>query len=512
MEEEARREDHHLDSFLAWAAELGVTDSPCNSMSQQNSNRCLGNSLVVSHFPDAGGRGLGAARDLRKGELVLRVPKAALFTTIRLLGDDPKLSSAVNGHPSLSPTQRLGVCLLHEMGKGRDSWWWPYLKQLPRGYDTLATFSEFEKQALQVDDAVWTAEKAILKAKMEWRQAKLVMEQLQFKPKFRSFGAWTWVCATISSRTMHVSWDEAGTLCPVGDFFNYAAPGEESSGLDGGCHTSESFLEDGLLANGIASDQLTTKGLNSHLDSFVDAGFEDHLAAYCFYARRDYKKGEQVLLAYGTYTNLDLLEHYGFLLAKNLNEKAFIPLEPGILSLTSWPQDSIYLHADGKPSFALLSALRFYVSSPQQRRSILHLVYSGSQLSEDNEINASRLLSKKCHEVLQSLPTTTEEDDLLLSVIERIQDMNCPVEVGKLLCSFRGEISAFLDGHKDLPAAHDKIVEFLLSSRAKSSLGKWKLAVQWRRGYKQIIADCICFCTEVIEGFSHQNEVNIPEP
>lgn len=46
--------------------------------------------------------------------------------------------------------QILIVGLLYEMDKGRSSWWYPYLMNLPRGYNVLATFGEFEKQALQV--------------------------------------------------------------------------------------------------------------------------------------------------------------------------------------------------------------------------------------------------------------------------------------------------------------------------------------------------------------------------
>jgi hypothetical protein len=43
-------------------------------------------------------------RDLRKGELILRVPKSALMTRESLLKDH-KLSLAVNKHPSLSSIQ-----------------------------------------------------------------------------------------------------------------------------------------------------------------------------------------------------------------------------------------------------------------------------------------------------------------------------------------------------------------------------------------------------------------------
>ena len=42
------------------------------------------------------------------------------------------------------------VCLLHEMGKGKSSWWHPYLIHMPRSYDLLSTFCEFHVKALQV--------------------------------------------------------------------------------------------------------------------------------------------------------------------------------------------------------------------------------------------------------------------------------------------------------------------------------------------------------------------------
>lgn len=50
---------------------------------------------------------MGAARDLREGELLLKVPKSVLMTKESLLLKDEKLSLSVNdyAHHSLSPTQ-----------------------------------------------------------------------------------------------------------------------------------------------------------------------------------------------------------------------------------------------------------------------------------------------------------------------------------------------------------------------------------------------------------------------
>ncbi|XP_048553326.1 protein SET DOMAIN GROUP 40-like [Triticum urartu] len=91
-----------MEALLRWAAELGVSDS----LSAPASSSCLGRSLVVADFPDAGGRGFAAARDLRRGELVLRVPRAALLTSDRVMADDPRIASCVDAHrPRLSSIQ-----------------------------------------------------------------------------------------------------------------------------------------------------------------------------------------------------------------------------------------------------------------------------------------------------------------------------------------------------------------------------------------------------------------------
>ncbi|CBI27360.3 unnamed protein product, partial [Vitis vinifera] len=419
-----------MERFLKWATELGISDfttTPTTVPSRlQIPHCCVGHSLCVSHFPHAGGRGLAAARDLSQGELILTVPKSALMTSQSLLKDE-KLSVAVKRHTSLSSPQILTICLLAEMSKGKSSWWHPYLMQLPRSYDTLANFSQFEKQALQVDDAIWVTERAILKAELEWKKAIPLMEELKLKPQLQNFRAWLWASSTVSSRTMHIPWDDAGCLCPVGDFYNYAAPGEEPCGWED--------LKD-AEQDDVLSQRLT------------DGGYKEDLAAYCFYARKNYKKGEQVLLSYGTYTNLELLEHYGFLLDENPNDKAFIPLEPEVYASSSWPKDSLYIHQNGKPSFALLSALRLWATPASQRRSVGHLVYSGTQLSSENEIFVMEWIAKSCHVVLENLPTSVEEDSLLLS------------------------------------------------------MERWKLAVQWRLRHKRILVDCISRCTEIISSLS----------
>ncbi|XP_009765288.1 protein SET DOMAIN GROUP 40-like [Nicotiana sylvestris] len=495
MDDEA--EALNLKSFLRWATELGISDSPSTSITPSPAS-CLGYSLFVSNFPEAGGRGLAAARDIKKGELILRVPKGVLMTSQRLMRNDESLSIAVKKHASLCCTQILAVALLNEVNKGKSSRWWPYLKQFPRSYDTLADFGKFEIQALQIDDAIWAAQKASQKAEGEWKEANALMHDLKLKPQLLALKAWLWAFGSISSRTMHIPWDEAGCFCPVGDFFNYAAPGEETSNSEDQV-TREAFsLQEDSMLNSV------TELAAAH--RLIDAGYEEDVSSYCFYARRNYQKGEQVLLSYGTYTNLELLQHYGFILSDNPNDKAFIPLEPNMYSLCSWESESLYIQPDGKPSFALLSTVRIWAVPQNNRRPVAHLVYSGYQLSIENEVVAMRWLAKKCRTILDILPTTAEEDGKLLVILDEFQETHQLVDIKEMPSALATELCAFMESKKIVSDG-----TCVISGVARRSIGRLKLAILWRYQYKKILSNCILHCTEVINDIISTKDLEYKE-
>lgn len=63
---------------------------------------------------------------------------------------------------------------------------------------------------------MWVTEKAVQKAKSEWKEAHALMEDLMFKPHLLTFKAWVWAASTVrffiffclvdasSSCTLHV--------------------------------------------------------------------------------------------------------------------------------------------------------------------------------------------------------------------------------------------------------------------------------------------------------------------
>uniref|UniRef100_A0ACD5U7M9 Uncharacterized protein n=1 Tax=Avena sativa TaxID=4498 RepID=A0ACD5U7M9_AVESA len=480
-----------MEALLRWAAELGVSDSPAPPDPSTTSSSCLGRSLVVADFPDAGGRGFSAVRDLRRGELVLRVPHAALLTSDRIMADDPNIAACVGAHrPRLSNVQRLIVCLLAEVGKGKSSSWYLYLSQLPSYYTILATFNDFEIEALQVDDAIWVAQKALSAIRSEWEEATTLMQELDFKPKLLMFKTWLWAFATVSSRTLHVAWDDAGCLCPIGDLFNYAAPDDDISSEEQDteetmkCHDKKEMLEEVNFS--CSSERLT------------DGGYEDS-KAYCLYARKMYRKGEQVLLGYGTYTNLELFEYYGFLLDKNPNEKLYIELDLELCTIGTWPKDSLYIQPNGHPSFALSCALRLWTTPANRRKAFSHQIYSGSMLSVENELEVMKWLGNKCVETLQQLPTTVEFDGSLIQFLHNLQNSaNWRVDVDQ--SRFQQEFAVFRRFHgMNLDCTHNQLTVRLLRS-----LERWELAVRWRCSYKRALTKCILYCKRVIHELSLQ--------
>ncbi|KXZ46488.1 hypothetical protein GPECTOR_43g924 [Gonium pectorale] len=127
-----------------------------------------------------------------------------------------------------------------------------------------------------------------------------------------------------------------------------------------------------------------------------DGMWDEQGQQYCIVVRRPYRAGEQVFLCYGRHTNLELLEHYGFVLEDNPHDTALLDpelllqqLPPAALAAAAAhgldpppPAAECSLHADGAPSWQLLRLLRFCAATPAERRSGGHLMAAGERVSE----------------------------------------------------------------------------------------------------------------------------------
>lgn len=69
----------------------------------------------------------------------------------------------------------------------------------------------------------------------------------------------------------------------MGDFFNYAAPGDELTATG----ISSNVLDD-------TEDPFIGTENSDCSGRLIDGGYEEDLAAYCFYSKKNYGLGEQV--------------------------------------------------------------------------------------------------------------------------------------------------------------------------------------------------------------------------
>lgn len=202
----------------------------------------------------------------------------------------------------------------------------------------------------------------------------------------------------------------------------------------------------------------------------------------------------QVLLSYGTYSNLDLLEHYGFLLSSNPNDKAFLQLDIDVNISNTWSNDFLYIQPDGKPSFSLLCALRLEATPTNLRRALGHLTYAGFSLSNENEVLVMQKLAKHCCMVLEELPTTIKGDVSLLSVIDKILRFGACFDSLELAFCHQ----EFVNFAQANGLQRESLLDTLITRKALRSLERWRLAVQWRICYKKILSNCVSYCSKVM--------------
>lgn len=192
------------------------------------------------------------------------------------------------------------------------------------------------------------------------------------------------------------------------------------------------------------------------------------------------------------------MEHYGFLLDVNPNDKAFIQLDIDSHKFSCWCKDSLYIQLDGSPSFALLCTLRLWATPANLRRSAGLQAYSGSPLSAENELFVMKWLANHCQYILGKLPTKLENDELLLVIIAKMRDHSSFLKCIDLL-PYDEELNSFFQ-HNGLHK--EGVADYSLSNKAKKSLERWRLAVQWRCSHKKMLLNCISYCNSVIAGVS----------
>ncbi len=185
-----------------------------------------------------------------------------------------------------------------------------------------------------------------------------VLQELRLPRRFLSLAAWTWAASTLMSRTMYLPFDLAGALTPFGDLANYQPPAppftpnilnglptpsigtaasivlpvvEQSVSLASpplgegdGAEVAASADGGPVRDRGAANDESRPSlpdpcngDGEAPSGDWGDGHYDASAGVYRLVARRRYDVGDQVFLCYGRHTNLELLEHYGFMLDDN---------------------------------------------------------------------------------------------------------------------------------------------------------------------------------------------------
>ncbi|KAL4458878.1 hypothetical protein ABPG75_013743 [Micractinium tetrahymenae] len=442
---------------------------------------------IEAGFVVEGWRGVLATQALPPGTCVLRVPRRLLMS-VESARRDAELAAALQqcaaSGAALTSEQILAAHLLHEASKGPASFWHPYLRSLPPRYTTLMCFSKEEAAALQAPHATAAARAAAAGAAAQDAGALPLLRALRLAPKWRSRAAWLWAASTLSSRTMYLPGDPAGALTPFGDLHNYRPPPPPFTPTQEGllaaaralaaalaAQTSEAAAPTAVArevnasaaaAGSTAAAEVsasapaagstaaigtsTAGGAASEGELAGDGSLDEAADEYCIYARTRYAPGDQVFLCYGRNTNLELLQHYGFVLAGNPHDTAPLPahlLPPAVRQQLagegggggsgSWGDlgseagegeehallPEAYLHAHGAPSWGLLCALRLACAAPAERKAGACRALEGQPVSAASERAAFAALLAACEAALAALPSSIKEDEQQLAQLHK---------------------------------------------------------------------------------------------
>lgn len=137
-------------------------------------------------------------------------------------------------------------------------------------------------------------------------------------------------------------------------------------------------------------------------------------------------------MCYGSYTNLELLEQYGFILDDNPYEVCPVPLPMLDLSTVgSCEQHECYVCFDGSPSWQALKHLRLSSVHSQVGSKFRHLAVSGNKIDDASEKKALERWRRGCRMILRSLSSV--EDDVTKLQATKMEDE-------KLHCAIRWRI------------------------------------------------------------------------
>lgn len=221
------------------------------------------NGLDIYNFPDMG-RGLIAIKNISRGEKVLFIPKKLILSSNLVKTSSDLIHRKL--FESFPQDNELMIALvLLEKIRGKDSFWSPYIKVLPKHVPNLAQYDREELELLQsptFSDGVMANWHHTIQSYNEFLEK--VKSYWPSNPKLVTLQDYMWASSIIDSRGFRFKGEI--NLAPFSDMFNYS-PHPDPRPSNGG----NFFLEHHILnTNGL--DVLADRDCSTGLQLFEDYG------------------------------------------------------------------------------------------------------------------------------------------------------------------------------------------------------------------------------------------------
>jgi len=341
------------------------------------------------------GLGLKVTKELKKGELVISIPRKVFMSTET--AKVSSLSALIEKDPMLQkmPNVSLALHLLVEKNSPA-SFWEPYINILPSSYTTVLYFTPDDFKELRGSPALEDALKQFKYVSRQYAYFYRKFQSMILRDYF-TFDEYRWAVSTVMTRQNQVPSSNdmsqmANTLIPFWDMAN-------------------------------------------HDNGELSTDFDDEKDCTLCMAHKDFELGQQFTIFYGVRANIDLLVHNGFVFESNEDDcltlklgisknDALIHEKVNILEELSIARNGLFFigcNLDEKPlDPALLAFLRVlcftkkeiddFQGNHEKICSLSEPNTTDDQVIKDVDKRVYQYLQTRCQLLLKSYPTTLEED------------------------------------------------------------------------------------------------------
>eukprot|EP01028_Stygiella_incarcerata_P013142 TRINITY_DN81557_c0_g1_i1.p1 TRINITY_DN81557_c0_g1~~TRINITY_DN81557_c0_g1_i1.p1 ORF type:complete len:480 (+),score=150.05 TRINITY_DN81557_c0_g1_i1:137-1441(+) len=333
-------------------------------------------------FTDTG-LGAMAKNDMSEGEMLALIPKKLFLTSSRM--NATGMAEVMDVVTGLNAQYQLALVLLHE-DADQNSFWRPYLDNLPRKLDTAVYFTEEELEMLRGSNLMAVARSRNEQVKRNYEEVfPFLFEEFSalFPKEVYTLENFKWALSTVWKRSFYVKEGEqtVSALIPGLDLFNHG-PVETSFKLD----------DD---AGNIVASTVTPV-----------------------------KKGNQVYLSRGPKSNFELLLEYGYVLDENKSDNVALNvrmtgvdrlarLKASMLEIAGLPVNGTYLLFEEHISEELLTALRIQLLR-EEDMNLFGKALDKKPVSLPNELRVLRAILAACNNMLEGYGESLEEDETML--------------------------------------------------------------------------------------------------